>query len=314
MSRRALAVAWLAAGALAASSARAQDLEPRAYSNTPVGLNFAILGYAHSNGDVSIDASAPLASGKVETNGPVLAYARSLDVFGCSGKIDAILPFAWVKGSAEVTRDLATVGVVEGERVSRSVSGLGDARVRLSVNFYGAPALSLEDFPKYEQDLLIGASLQVTVPTGRYDDNRLLNVGANRWAFKPEIAISKNWKPFILELSAAGTFYTDNHDFFGGHDQAQNPIGSVQAHAIYSFPYHIWSAIDLTYYAGGKVILDGVANSSVLSNVRLGGTLALPVNKYNSIKLYGSSGVAARTGGNFDLIGIAWQVRWGAGF
>lgn len=312
MSRRALAVAALAAAALGASTAGAQDLEPRAYSNTPVGLNFAVLAYAHSNGDVSTDASVPLTNGKVETNGPVLAYARSLDVFGCSGKIDAILPFVWVKGSAEVTRDLA-IGFSEGERVSRSVSGLGDARVRFSVNFFGAPALTLEDFPKYQQDLLIGASLQVTAPTGRYDDGKLLNVGSNRWSFKPEIAISKSWKPFILELSAAGTFYTDNHDFFGGHDRAQNPIGSVQAHAIYSFPYSIWGAIDLTYYAGGKVVLDGVSKHDVLSNVRAGGTLALPVNRYNSIKLYGSSGVAARTGGKFDLIGIAWQVRWGGG-
>jgi len=48
-------------------------------------------------------------------------------------------------------------------------------------------------------------------------------------------------------------------------------------------------------------------------NWRLGGTLALPVDVRNSVKLYASSGVSARTGNNYDLIGIAWQYRWGGG-
>ena len=42
-------------------------------------------------------------------------------------------------------------------------------------------------------------------------------------------------------------------------------------------------------------------------------TLALPVDAYNSVKLYASSGVSARTGNNFDALGVAWQYRWGGG-
>jgi hypothetical protein len=38
------------------------------------------------------------------------------------------------------------------------------------------------------------------------------------------------------------------------------------------------------------------------------------VNRHNSVKLYGSTGVSTRTGGDFDVIGIAWQYRWGTGF
>ena len=59
--------------------------------------------------------------------------------------------------------------------------------------------------------------------------------------------------------------------------------------------------------------LDGTLGNDLQQNWRLGGTLAFPVNRYNSIKLYASSGVSARTGNNFDLVGIAWQYRWGAG-
>jgi hypothetical protein len=297
-----MVLAALAALALA-GTAPAQSLEPRAYANTPVGMNFALLGYAFANGDVAFDASLPLKNGKVELNGAFLAYARSLDFLGKSAKVDVELPWAYASGSAEFN----------GQQEGRRVNGLGDARARFSINLYGAPALSLEDFPSYDQDLIVGASLQVTAPIGQYDAERLLNVGSHRWAFKPELGISKNWSPFILEISASGTFYTDNRDFFGGHDRAQNPIGSAQGHAIYSFRSGIWGSIDFTYYAGGKTLIDGVANHGVLSNTRLGGTLAIPVNRWNSIKLFGSSGISARTGGKFDGIGIAWQVRWGGG-
>jgi hypothetical protein len=41
--------------------------------------------------------------------------------------------------------------------------------------------------------------------------------------------------------------------------------------------------------------------------------VALPVNRHNSIKLYGSTGVSTRTGSDFDVVGIAWQYRWGGG-
>jgi hypothetical protein len=37
------------------------------------------------------------------------------------------------------------------------------------------------------------------------------------------------------------------------------------------------------------------------------------VNARNSVKLYASSGLSARTGNSYDLVGIAWQYRWGAG-
>lgn len=297
------ALALLLGAVLCAASACAQNLEPRAYANTPIGMNFAILAYGWSRGDVGTDAALPLENARVRINATALAYARSFDFFGMSAKVDAELPFAWAKGSAEFM----------GQSELRRVNGLGDATARVSVNFYGAPALSLEDYDKYEQDLIAGASLRVWAPIGQYDGDKLLNVGNHRWAFKPEIGLSKSWKPFILEISASGTFYTDNHDFFGGHERAQNPVGATQVHAIYAFRRNIWGSLDFTYYYGGKTLVDGRVSGSFESNTRFGATLALPVNRYNSIKLFGSTGLSTRFSGNFDQIGVAWQVRWGGG-
>ena len=53
--------------------------------------------------------------------------------------------------------------------------------MRFSVNFYGSPALSLEEFTNYQQDLIIGSSIQVSAPLGQYDENKLVNLGNNRW-------------------------------------------------------------------------------------------------------------------------------------
>ena len=140
-----------------ASGVHAQDLEPRVYANTPVGLNFLIAGYGYTEGGVTADPSVPLEDAEVQTHTAVLAYVRSPDVWGKSGKLDVILPYAWTSGSA----------TFEGQPHQRDVSGFGDPRFRFSVNLYGAPALSLTELEDYKQDTIVGVSLQVSAPGGR---------------------------------------------------------------------------------------------------------------------------------------------------
>ena len=86
----ALAAFVLLAGA---SGARAQDIEPRAYSNAPVGVNFLIAGYAYTQGALSSDPASPLTDANLRTSSAVLAYARVLDPWGMSGKFDAVVPY-----------------------------------------------------------------------------------------------------------------------------------------------------------------------------------------------------------------------------
>jgi len=285
------------------TATRAQDLEPRSYSNTPVGMNFLVAGYSYSHGGLATDPALPLNDAELQVNAVVLAYARSLDVLGQSAKFDVILPIASISGTATYA----------GEPRERDISGLGDPRFRFSYNFYGAPALSFKEFANYEQDVIVGASVQVSAPMGQYDPSRLVNVGTNRWSAKPEIGVSKEIGKFILELASGVTYYTDNNDFLGGQTRQQDPIYSVQGHVLYSFSRGIWAALDATYYWGGQTTVDGVTGDDLQRNSRAGVTVALPISRYNSIKLYGSSGVSTRTGTDFDTVGIAWQTRWGGG-
>lgn len=285
------------------STAFAQDLEPRAYTNTPVGVNFLLAGYAYQEGDVATDPSLPLEDAQVHVHSTLVAYARSFGLFGKSAKVDVVVPYSWLSGSATFL----------GRPQERTVDGFADPRLRFSVNLYGAPALTLEDFASYQPDVIVGVSMQVAAPLGQYDSDKAVNIGSNRWAFRPEIGVSKALGPLTLELTPGVTFYTDNDEFLGERSRGQDPIYSVQAHAVYRFGNALWGALDGTYYGGGKTTIDGAESDDRQSNARLGLTLALSVTRRQSIKLYASKAVATRIGGDFDVVGLALQYRWGGG-
>lgn len=286
---------------LVTKKAESQDLEPRAYTNIPTGLNFVLAGYGYTTGGVVFDPAVPLENAHIKVHGSVFAYARSLNIGGLSGKFDMILPYAWLSGSADF----------QGQTVYRDVSGLGDPKIRMSVNFLGAPALPLAAFKDYKQNLVLGAGLQIILPMGQYDPERLVNIGTNRFTFKPELGFSKMTGRMQFELTAGVSIYTVNHEFYQGKTRSQKPIGSMQGHINYNFPKGIWAAVDGTYYWGGKTILEGVEGNDLQKNTRLGVTLALPLNIHNSLKLYFSTGVSTRTGSDFDALGVIWQYRWG---
>jgi len=292
-----------------APALRAQSLEPRAYANLPIGLNFLLAGYAYSRGDVLLDPSLPVSDASARINTFFLGYVRSLDVAGRSGSIGVVLPYAGVSASGQI----AVSGASEPQAASVRRYGLGDPALRLAVNLYGAPALPIERFREYRQDTIVGTSLTVTAPWGQYDGSKLVNIGTNRWSFKPEVGVSQALGPWILEAMLGVTFFTANDDFFGGHTRRQDPLYAAQAHAIYYIDPGLWAALDATYYAGGRTSVDGNLNDDLQQNSRWGLTLGKSLDARDSIKLSFSSGVVARTGSNFQTGGIAWQRLWGAG-
>jgi hypothetical protein len=296
------AASGLVAAILAlATTAHAQDLEPRAYSNAPVGLNFLILGYGYSHGEVGFESSIPIKGAELTTNSAFVGYGHVFGLFGRTTKLDVVLPYAWISGRATIL----------GQALDRDISGLGDPRVRLSALLYGGPALSMPEFADYTPGFILGASVSVTAPLGEYDSSRLLNVGTNRWSVKPELGFSQTFGPVTLELAPSVTFYTENNDFVG-HKLTKEPIYAVQGHVIYHTRIGFWAAVDGTYYGGGRESIDGKQGSEK-EHARVGATLAFPIGKYNSLKLYGSAGATPRFGGDFVTGGIAWQLRWGGG-
>ncbi len=289
---------------ITAFNVHAQDLEPRAYSNTPVGMNFLLVGYQYSQGGLLFDPTVPITDADANVNMGLLGYVHTLDIADKSAKVGVLLPFAGLDAN----------GYVEGEFRTREDQGLADPAFYFTINLYGAPALSFEEFKDYQQDMIIGLAFKLTAPLGVYENDKLLNIGTNRWSFKPEIGISQAIGRWTIEAAAAAIFYTDNDEFDNGKTRQQDPIYSLQGHVVYAFPRHIWVSVGATYYTGGRTTINGVSNADLQQNWRTGFTIALPVNRHHSIKLFGNSGVSTRTGTDYDSLGIAWQYRWGGGF
>jgi hypothetical protein len=281
----------LITGALLPALSHGQEIEARTYSNAPVGINFISAGVAQAK------------AGNYTLTSEVMGLTHIFDAGGQSGKLTLVLPYGQLTGSS-------TIG---GRTVNASTEGLSDPVIKAAINLYGAPALTLDQFKNYQQDLIIGVSLAASVPWGKYDDNQLINVGANRWFIQPGLGVSKALGPWRFELAGAGIFYTSNTDFMGGNSLSQNPVYSTQTHAIYYFQNTAWISVDATYFTGGQSYLNGNPISGSQENWRFGTTMSYPINKSNSIRLSASTGAYSRTNNSYDLYGISWQYRFGGG-
>jgi len=278
----------------------AQELEPRAYSPAPVGLNFAGVVYTHSTGNVLTDPTIPLEDVSAELNAATLAYSRTFALWGRSASVAIAVPWVW--------------GTVEGEvfEEQRSVwrSGLADPRLRLAVNLLGAPAMTPQEFAARTPGTTIGASVVLVPPVGEYFPDKLVNIGSNRWAGKAEVGLSQPVGKWNVDVYAGLWCFTDNDEFFGGVERAQDPVVGLQAHLAYTFRPGLWLAFDATGYRGGETTVDGVHKDDLQENTRAGLTLAVPVTRAQSIKVAWSTGATTRLGSDFDSVAVAWQMRW----
>ena len=205
-----------------------------------------------------------------------------------------------------------TCGAIISATRSRKRTGLklGDPRLRLAINLYGAPAMTPKEFASRSRKTILGASLVVSPPLGQYDPTKLVNIGANRWAFKPELGLSREFGRWTLEGDAGVWLFTDNTDFYGGQTRHQEPISSLQVHVIYTFKPRMWLAFDANFYNGGRTSINGVPKADLQQNSRAGFTFALPVNKQHSLKISFSRGAVTSIGADFNSIGVAWQYIW----
>lgn len=292
-------IALLALGP-AASPAAAQELEPRVYSPSPIGTNFAVAGLAYQRGEVLPDPTIPVTDIEAAGTTSTLAYLRTFGLLGRSASFSLGVPYVWLDASGNVGEQRRAVSRV----------GFGDPRLRMSVGLAGAPALTPAEFARREPGAMAGASLTVVPPLGEYDGSQLVNLGSNRWSFKPEIGASLPWGNAFAEAVAGVWLFTDNDDFFGGQRREQDPLWSFQLHAGYSFRPGLWLAADATYFTGGRSTVDGVRKRDMQSNSRYGLTLAYPLSASVSLKLAWATGLTTRIGGDFDTYAAYLQYRW----
>lgn len=290
-------LALLVAGALPAG---AQEIELRAYANAPRGMSFLAVGYGYQTGGVLFDSSLPIEDVKAEIHSGFLRFTRTFGAFGKAAKLKALVPVS--SGDWR--------GVVSGDPRERETSGLGDSRISLEVDLLGAPALAPQEFAGYRQKTIVGVSLTAIVPTGAYDETKVINLGSNRWGFRGEVGASHALGRFILEAAAGYWYFTENDDFFGGSTLAQDPFYTLGAGAIYSLRPGLWVGIGVARGQGGSTAVNGVQGDTEQRNWRFSGVATYPIDRRQGLSLSVGTGKSESTGSDFDQYAVAYQFAW----
>ena len=290
-----LVLAW---SLLAGGAVSAQELTPRAYWPMPGGTNVLVLGYQQNTGDIVIDSSLPITGVESEIDYVQLTYQRAFGLFGRAASAQFSMPYA----------DGLTEGIVEGTFRSRKTTGLTDIRARLAINLKGAPAMDRVGFQALRANprTIIGASLLVQAPTGEYDGARLLNLGTNRWSVKPAfgmiVPLHSTW---LFEIEVGAWFFGDNDDFLG-ETRKQDPIVSTEMHLV----KRVRPGLDVNYYTGGETRVGDDFNDDLQRNARGGFTLVFPVKGRHALRGSFSTGLATRSGGDFEILSLSYMYAW----
>jgi outer membrane putative beta-barrel porin/alpha-amylase len=292
-------VTWLLGLLLTIGHAEAQELEPRAFSPSPVGTTFVLGGFGRSAGGVLFDPALDIDNVQADLWIATVGAGRTFGLGGRQARVLAVAPIAW--GSV--------AGHVHAQAQRQDLAGFVDPRFKLSVGLVGAPALTLAQFAPARRRTAVGAAVTVVPPWGQYSARQLVNLGYNRWAVKPEIGLSHTISRWTLDASAGVWLFSTNHSYFPARAvKRQDAVVALQGHASYSLPRRSWLAVNATWFAGGETRVDGVLNPDLQRNARLGATLSIPIAGQQSIKLAYSTGATTRRGSDFSTFNATWQL------
>lgn len=174
---------------------------------------------------------------------------RPIYYFKTSGNmatVQALIPFG------DVSLDGKDTG-----NVSFSSSGLGDISILTGMWLIDDPI----------SKTWFGISEWIKIPTGEYDNNRVLNIGTNQWAFKTEMGLAKGFGNFYLEFIPSAEFYTDNSDYGpSGSDLEKEPVFVSESHLSADITKTFIISLDHYYKKGGETSISGASMGDEASN------------------------------------------------
>jgi hypothetical protein len=255
-------------------------------------MNAVAALYGFMRGNVVTEPTLPITDFKLTSHNIGLAYVRSFALFDKLARVQVSVPFTSMAGKLKI----------DGRDTAGARNGFGDMRVRVGVNLLGSPALDKKDFPHYQQRTIFGVSLVTSVPVGLYYPEKRINIGAHRWAFKPEAGVSHRFRKYT-----GVWFYTANREFLKTQVQEQRPVFSIQAHGIYYFKNQMWIGANINWFDGGETRVDDVPVGDLNDNWRLGLSWSVPVARFHSVKLQFHTGAFTNSGLDYDLVTIGYQ-------
>ena len=283
----------------------AQELEPRRWSHLPTGTNFAGGGYVYTEADISFDPVLRIENVEMEMHTLAVKYIRTFELFQKSARID------FVQGYQEGR----WTGLVDG--VPRSIKRIGwsDSVLRFAINLYGAPPLEGKEFAAYRAkanvETVFGTALVVQLPTGDYMNDKLINLGTNRYSFRSQFGVVHSRGKWSMELTGEVYLYTDNDDFFNGNRLEQDPYYTVQAHLVYTFRPGIWAATGAGYGYGGESTVSGVEKNDLRENLAWAVSLGYSITRQFGVKVaYLGIRTQESVGQDTDSIAVGFSIFW----
>ena len=290
----------------AAHSSRGQELEPRRWNHLPLDTSFAGVGYVYTTGDIAFDPVLQIEDAEVQMHTGVFKYIRTFEMFEKTARIDFLQGYQQGRWA----------GLLRGAPAATSRTGLSDTVFRFSMNLLGAPPLKWAEFAEYrksmaESETIMGAGLAVHLPTGYYLDDKLLNLGTNRYTIQPQLGIVHNRGKWSAELTGASWIYTDNDEFFSGNHLEQDQLFTVQGQVAYTFRPGLWISAGLAYGAGGQSTLNGIEKDDYRENLALGVTAGIPVTRKFGLT-FGYVGLRTqeKVGANLDSYTAGFSLLW----
>lgn len=283
----------------------ALEPEPRKWNHLPIDLNFAGVASVYTEADILFDPTLLLEDVEMEMNNYVGKYIRTFELFDKSARLDISQSF----------QDVIWTGLVNSNPAKTSRRGLSDTLLRFGINLYGAPPLKGEPYRQYRSkqktETIIGMGLSLQLPTGNYKADKLLNIGKNRFTFRPQLGFIHTRGKWTMEGTGEMAFYTKNNDFFDGSDLEQDPLYIVHAHLIYTLRPGLWTSIGIGYDYGGESTLNGEKKDDRKENIGLICSLNIPINRAMGIKLaYVRTETLEDTGLDSDSIITSVALTW----
>jgi hypothetical protein len=290
---------------LAIGTALPQELVPRRWSHLPINTNFAGASYAYTKADISVDPVLRLEDVDLELHTIALSYIRTFELFEKSVRVDFTIPF----------QDAEWTGLVDGKPASARRRGMADPVVRLAVNLLGGPPLKGKEFAKYRaaitQETMVGAGLAVHLPLGQYYDDKLLNLGSNRFTIRPQLGVVHQRGNWTGELSGSIWFFTDNDSFFNGREREQDPLYALQGHLIYTFQPGFWASISGALGYGAESTIDDEDKDDKQRNVAWALSMGYSLTRQFGLKFaYIGSHNRSDTGVDSDTLILGASYFW----
>jgi len=275
-----------------------QDLEPRRWTVLPAGMNVIGIGYGYTSGDLFLDPLLEIEDAAVEMHTIGFSYVRSFELHGKVLRFDVLIP--WHSAYWD--------GLLSGEPATAKREGFSDPRLRLSINLLN---LSEIDENGQKNATVIGAGLAVKVPLGKYYEDKLLNLGENRYTIRPQIGIVHTRGSWSYELTASVFFYTDNDDFYNGNLREQAPLYTMQAHFVYLFNPGFWASLSAGYGIGGQSSYNGVEKDDAWGNFMAAASVGVALTETQGLKFtYLRAQTQRVVGADTQTLGMAWSIRF----